>query len=287
MEAIRIVFIGAGNMAQALLSGLRQQNTSLALHAIDPSETAREQVNRTNGVACSSNILDAQEHIKNADTVVLAIKPQVMPDVLDALKPIIRPRQLVLSIAAGILSTQMTRRLYPEQPIIRAMPNTPALINAGISGLYANDSVNEHQRLLAERILGAAGEYLWLENERDIDAVTAVSGSGPAYFFYLLEAMVDGGVAAGLTPEVALKLALNTGYGATTMALQMASQNNTLPITLREQVTSPGGTTEAAVNRLNKGHFKATIVSAILKAQQRGATLAQQSETPENSENHN
>lgn len=279
MEAIRIVFIGAGNMAQALLSGLRQQSASMALHAVDPSDSVREQVNRSNGVACSPSISEAGTQLQEADAIVLAVKPQVMSVVLEELRPIIGARQLVISIAAGIPIEHIVAGLHPEQPVVRAMPNTPALINAGISGLYASKQVNDHQVSLAERTLRAAGEIIWLETENLMDAVTAVSGSGPAYFFYLLEAMTEGGTAAGLAPETALKLALSTGAGATAMALQSEAS----PATLRQRVTSPGGTTQAALDRLDKGHFKATVVSAIEKATLRGRELAQNSKTNEKS----
>jgi pyrroline-5-carboxylate reductase len=273
-----IAFIGGGNMATALISGLSSQvDQGLTIRVAEPSEEARARLQSSFDVFVSAS---AASVAHGADVIVLAVKPQVLPVVLSELSGLIEPGQLVLSIAAGATIDAIGRQLGPRQAIIRSMPNTPALVGAGISVLCAGEHCRSHHRDQAERILHAAGEVLWLEDETLMDAVTAVSGSGPAYFFLLAEALADAGVRLGLDQNVARKLAECTCIGAGAMLKQAISgqsatgQSTAGAAELRQRVTSPGGTTQAALNAFADGKFRELVYSAVAAAERRGNELS-------------
>ncbi|NVZ79319.1 pyrroline-5-carboxylate reductase, partial [Pseudomonas gingeri] len=216
MSNNRITFIGAGNMAASLIGGLRAEGLDAALiRASDPGAETRTRVQAEHGIEVFA---DNAEAIEGADVVVLAVKPQAMKAVCEALRPHLKPHQLVVSIAAGITCASMNNWLG-AQPIVRCMPNTPALLRKGVSGLFATGQVSAGQRQQAQTLLSAVGTALWLDEEQQLDAVTAVSGSGPAYFFLLIEAMTAAGEKLGLSREVATQLSQQTALGAAHMAV--------------------------------------------------------------------
>jgi len=263
-----IAFIGGGNMATALIAGLAKTgDQSVSLRVADPSKDARIRLQAAFGAHVCSH---AAEAAQGADVIVLAVKPQVVPQVLDELAGNVRPEQLLLSVAAGTTIDSISARMPPRQAIVRAMPNTPALVGEGISVLCAGEFSRKHHRDQAARILRAAGEVLWLEDEALMDAVTAISGSGPAYFFFLAEAMAEAGVRLGLSEDMSRKLAEKTCTGAGAMLKNSgeAAQD------LRRRVTSPGGTTEAALNALTQGRFFDLILAAAIAAERRGNELS-------------
>lgn len=266
-----IAFIGGGNMATALISGLiRSGKTDLTIRVSDPNQDARRRLQSDFGITVSA---DAPSTVSSAEVVVLAVKPQVMPAVLQELSGLLQPQQLVLSIAAGITMERIAASLGPAQAIIRCMPNTPALIGAGITGLCANAHCRDHHRRQAERVLRVAGEIVWIADESMMNAVTAISGSGPAYFFALTEALADAGSRLGLPIEVARKLAASTCAGAGAML-----KNSTASVSeLRQRVTSPGGTTQAALASLASDHFAEHVYRAAAAAHQRGGELSGES----------
>ncbi|MHC8353484.1 pyrroline-5-carboxylate reductase [Pseudomonas sp. RT4P38] len=269
MSKTRIAFIGAGNMAASLIGGLRAKGLDAAqIRASDPGAETRAKVNAEHGVEVFADNSDA---IQGADVVVLAVKPQAMKAVCEAIRPSLKPNQLVVSIAAGITCASMNNWLG-AQPIVRCMPNTPALVRQGVSGLFATAEVNAEQRQQAEELLSAVGIALWLNEEQQLDAVTAVSGSGPAYFFLLIEAMTAAGVKLGLPPETAAQLTLQTALGAAHMAV--ASDVDAAE--LRRRVTSPAGTTEAAIKSFQAGGFEALVEKALGAAAHRSAEMAEQ-----------
>ncbi len=214
---------------------------------------------------------DNAEAIEGADVIVLAVKPQAMKAVCQALRPSLKPQQLVVSIAAGITCSSMNSWLG-AQPIVRCMPNTPALLRQGVSGLYATAEVSAQQRQQAEALLSAVGIALWLDQEQQLDAVTAVSGSGPAYFFLLIEAMTAAGEKLGLPRETAAQLTLQTALGAAHMAVS----SDVDAAELRRRVTSPAGTTEAAIKSFQAGGFEALVEKALGAAAHRSAEMAEQ-----------
>lgn len=269
MSHPRIAFIGAGNMAASLIGGLLAQGIPAShIRASDPGAEQRTKIAAEHGIALFA---DNAEAILNADVIVLATKPQVLKDVCLALAPSLQDGQLLLSIAAGISCASLGNWLG-ARPIVRCMPNTPALLRQGVSGLYANAHVSPTQRALAEQLLSAVGIALWLENEQQIDAVTAVSGSGPAYFFLLIEAMSAAGEQLGLPKAIAAQLTLQTALGAAHMAV--ASDVDAAE--LRRRVTSPNGTTEAAINTFQAGGFAELVEQALSAAAKRSAELAEQ-----------
>lgn len=213
----------------------------------------------------------AELDFADSDLLILAVKPQIMDVVCESLKDRLPPGLPVLSIAAGKSAGYFRAQFSADTPIIRSMPNTPAAIGEGITALYATGSVTDKQRQIAADLLGAVGQTLWLEDEGLMDAVTAVSGSGPAYVFYMIETMAQAGEAAGLSPEHALKLARQTVIGAAALA---AADADTPAGTLRENVTSPGGTTAAALNVLMNGEFQEIMTKAVKAAAARGKELA-------------
>jgi pyrroline-5-carboxylate reductase len=263
-----IGFIGAGNMATALIEGLLA--TGVAPGKLWASDTTADKLAllAAKGIHTTT---DNAAVVQACDVVILAVKPQVMAAVVSALQaPLAGKSALLISIAAGTTIARLTQWTAPQQAIVRCMPNTPALLQAGASALYANPYVSEAQRTTAFSILQAVGLVCWLEQESQMDAVTALSGSGPAYFFLLLEALQSAGVELGLSAEVARSLALQTAYGAAKLAL--ASDVDAAE--LRRRVTSPGGTTEAAIRQFESEHFREIVGRALSKAALRSAELA-------------
>ena len=262
----KIAFIGGGNMAQALIGGLLAQHIDASQITVAEPVEALHAALKKQGVRVTTSNEDA---IKAADVVILAVKPQVMAQVLSPLREQFKT-QLIISIAAGVTISTLSRLLGGYTQIVRAMPNTPALIQAGATGLYAQTSVDRHARDLASHVLAAAGLVLWVEKENLLDAVTAVSGSGPAYFFYMMQAMIEAGEAQGLSTEQATALTLQTALGAA----KMASISEHTPAQLRKNVTSPNGTTQAAIETLDAAQVSTHIRAALHAAATRSAELA-------------
>lgn len=255
-------------MATALISGLmRKPRSGTEVRVAEPNQQARQRLRAEYGV---QTFASASEAVGDADVIVLAVKPQVMYSVLAEIGNSVLPTQLILSIAAGTTIASIVKQLNPDQAVIRCMPNTPALIGAGISGLYANPHCRQHHREQAERILAAAGDTVWIADERLMDAVTAISGSGPAYFFLLTEALASAGEELGLPKEVAQQLASKTCVGAGAM-LAEASES---AAELRQRVTSPGGTTQAAIECFEQGGLRDIVLRAAKAADDRGRELA-------------
>lgn len=265
---MQIAFIGGGNMATAMISGLKERHgTRVQIQVADPNEDARKRLQSSFDVTVSASTAEAAA---GADVIVLAIKPQVMPMVLADLSGAIEPGQLVLSIAAGITIGQIAAGLDSQQAIVRSMPNTPALIGAGISGMCASATCRPHHLEQAERVLQAAGKVVRIDDENLMDAVTAISGSGPAYFFLLAECLAQAGTKLGLPEDIARQLAEQTCSGAGAM-LEQADED---AAELRRRVTSPGGTTQAALETFEQGGFAALVLAAAEAAERRGKELA-------------
>ena len=258
-------------MAQCLLRGLIDAGHEAGrLVASDPDAACREAVASLGASAVERN----QDAVDRADVVVLAVKPQALPTVLQELQ--MPTDQLLVSICAGVPIAGIAAATAAAQPIVRTMPNTPALLCAGVTALCANAAASERQRALAERILAAVGKTVWVADEALLDAVTAVSGSGPAYFFHLMEAMIAAGRGLGLPDGLAATLTIETALGAALMARQGAQS----PAELRRRVTSPGGTTEAALNTLSDHRTDQALVEAIGAACGRSKELAQAFQAP-------
>lgn len=265
---MRITFIGGGNMAIALIGGLKKQGFSIAgVQVVEPDPEARERLTAAFGVR-STAAVDAAALA--CEVLVLAVKPQQMQEALAPLTSRLSG-QLVLSIAAGLRLEAIARWLGGHRRLVRAMPNTPALVGAGISGLYAAPEVDEQGRTQAEKILGAVGATLWVEDEARIDAVTAVSGSGPAYVFYFIEAIEAAARELGCDAVSARRLTVDTFLGAA----QLAAQSSESVATLRERVTSKGGTTEAALCAFAECGVAEAIGQGVLAAYSRGQELGQ------------
>ncbi|HEY8084093.1 MAG TPA: pyrroline-5-carboxylate reductase [Methylophilaceae bacterium] len=260
-----ISFIGGGNMAKALIIGLLGNGTPAAqITVVDPDAGKRAQLQQEFGI----NVSDQLAAAAHADSIVLAVKPQQLRDIAIFLSSLLQ-RQLVISIAAGIRTGDLIRWLGGYNKVIRVMPNTPAQVQAGVSALYASPQVSLEQKQQAFRILEAAGTCIWLEDETQMDAVTAISGSGPAYMFYFLEAMQQAGTVLGLSPEQTRVLALQTMQGAAKLAASSPEEFDTL----RAQVTSKGGTTEQAINSMQNSQVKEHIIKAIESAAARSKEL--------------
>jgi pyrroline-5-carboxylate reductase len=267
-DSLTISFIGGGNMATALIGGLAGKLTAAAnLHVVEINPQARGKLEAL-GVRTSAAI-DAT--VADSDVIILAVKPQQMREVAAELKPHVST-QLVLSIAAGIRAVDLSRWLGGHAAIVRTMPNTPALIGRGITGMVAMPGVTAAQRADADAILRAVGTTVWLDDEALIDPVTALSGSGPAYVFYFIEAMQQAGVQLGLTAAQASELAIATFAGAAHLAADATD-----PVSvLRERVTSKGGTTYAALTSMQESGVAASIVRAIEAAAARGRELGEE-----------
>ncbi|WP_307012074.1 pyrroline-5-carboxylate reductase [Acinetobacter calcoaceticus] len=262
-----ICFIGGGNMAQALIGGLVSRGLPpTRITVSDPVEQIRQLLQEKEVHVTQDNMAA----IQNADVVVLAVKPQVLATVLRPLKGLLSDK-LVISIIAGA-EIQTISNLIDSDRIVRVMPNTPALVQTGAHGIYANDVVGASDRELTSQILAATGLTIWVNSEAQIDAVTAVSGSGPAYFFYLMESMIRAGKNLGLDEKVATALTLQTALGAA----QMAITSSNTPSELRKNVTSPNGTTQAALEVFDRAQISQNIQSALAAAQKRSQELAQE-----------
>ena len=266
---MNISFVGGGNMAAALIGGLLGKGHSAAgIGVIEPQAEARARLAAQFGVACVDSVAAAA---KLGEVVVLAVKPQQMRAAAQALQPRLA-RELVISIAAGIRLADLSRWLGGYATLVRCMPNTPALVGAGISGLYASAAVDSAQRALAEGILGAVGATLWVREEAQLDPVTAISGSGPAYVLYFIEALQRAAQEMGFSAADARKLAVETFLGTARLAAQSAEEVTLL----RERVTSKGGTTERALASMNADRVQELIVRALHAANQRAHELGQQ-----------
>lgn len=266
----KISFIGGGNMAQALISGLLAKGILPEYITVsDPNPDNREQLQAKgiNTIDSAKNPLDALM----ADVVVLAVKPQIMSTVLADFSQVL-DKQLIISVAAGLSTDSLTKMLNGYQNIVRAMPNTPAMVQAGATGLYATDSIDEQEKQLATELMGASGLVIWVDDEEQLHAVTAVSGSAPAYFFYFIESVIQGGIDLGLSQEQASALAMQTALGAAKMSI---SSDDT-PEQLRRKVMSPGGTTEAAVHSLQADKVNELIGKAMQACVKRSREMSGQ-----------
>lgn len=263
---MKITFIGGGNMATALIGGMLQQGAAPSdVTVVEIVPEARERLKRELGVRA---VAGPAEGVPGSETVVLAVKPQQLGEAARALRPLLTD-QLVISIAAGIRAPDLSRWLGGYQNVVRAMPNTPALIRKGMTGLYALPGVSAAGRRGAESVLGAVGEILWLENDAMMDAITAVSGSGPAYVFYFTEALQQAAQELGFAPADAKRLALATFQGAS----ELAATSGEEPAALRARVTSKGGTTERAVAAMDRAQVKIGIAGAVAAAAARSREL--------------
>lgn len=262
-----ISFIGGGNMAQALIGGLISRGLpATRITVSDPVEKVRallaeKEINVTG---------DNSAAIQDADIVVFAVKPQVLAQVLQPLKGLVNDK-LIISIVAGAEIATLASLLGTAR-IVRVMPNTPALVQTGAHGLYAHEDVENSDRDLASQVLASTGLTIWVNSEAQIDAVTAVSGSGPAYFFYMMESMIRAGKNLGLDEKVATALTLQTALGAA----QMAITSSNTPAELRKNVTSPNGTTQAALEVFDRAQISQNIQAALAAAQKRSQELAQE-----------
>ncbi|WP_374473611.1 pyrroline-5-carboxylate reductase [Arenimonas sp.] len=270
MSEHTLAFIGGGNMARSLIGGLVARGVAPeSLRVAEPVAALREALSKDFGVRARESAPEAAE---GAGTWVLAVKPQVMRAVCESLAPLAQAsRPLVVSIAAGITTGQIEAWLGGGQAVVRTMPNTPALLGAGATGLYANAHVDAGQRERADSLMRAAGLTAWIPDEALMDAVTAVSGSGPAYVFLLAEAMQAASEAQGLAPDTARTLVLQTILGAA----RMLSESGEPAATLRQRVTSPGGTTQAAIESFEANGLRRIVDEAITAATRRGRELAQ------------
>ena len=256
-------------MASSLIGGLLANDYPADMITVaEPDNAKLKQLNQTFAIKTTT---DNNTAVTSSDIVILAVKPQILQQVCRDISDATQSKQpLIISIAAGIRSTDIDRWLGNNCALVRCMPNTPSLIQLGASGLYANPSVSKLQREIAEKILSAAGITLWVNNEELLDAVTAVSGSGPAYFFLLMEAMQKAGESLGLETTTARQLTLQTALGAA----QMAINSNDNPVDLREKVTSKGGTTEAAIRYFHEHNFEQTVLDALTEARNKAIDMA-------------
>jgi len=266
---MNITFIGGGNMASALISGLLQQGHPVGqICVVEINADSGEKIKNQFGV---SVVTDLPRGITCCDVIVLAVKPQQLHELTQVLRPLLN-NQLVISIAAGIRATDIMRWLGGYDRVVRAMPNTPSLVRAGVTGLYAAPDTSPQDKRNAELILGAVGSILWVDEEEMLHSVTAMSGSGPAYVFYFIESMQQAGVELGLTPEQARQLALQTFLGAA----KLADQSDEDAAVLRARVTSKGGTTEQAIQSMERNTVKSKIVAAIHAANTRSQELSEE-----------
>jgi len=262
-----ICFIGGGNMAQALIGGLLARGLpATRITVADPVEQIRSLLQEKDIHVTEDNIAA----IHDANVVVLAVKPQVLAKVLQPLKGLFAGK-LLISIVAGAQIATIAELVESDQ-VVRVMPNTPALVQTGAHGLYASPAVQQADRDLASQILASTGLTLWVNTEEQIDAVTAVSGSGPAYFFYMMESMIQAGKNLGVDEKVATALTLQTALGAAQMAITSSSS----PSELRKNVTSPNGTTQAALEMFDRAQISQNIQAALAAAKKRSQELAQE-----------
>ena len=263
-----IGFIGAGNMGYALIKGLINSGyPSENIKACDPNEDLLQKRSKEFGI---NVYIDNAELLKACDVVVLAVKPQVLTKVCTGLRDSIKPNHLVISIVAGIRANDINRWLGGEFALVRSMPNTPALMQQGITGMFANKLVSDEQKSIVSTILSTVGQCFWVKEEKLIDAITAISGSGPAYFFLLMQSMTQAAIALGLDKETASALSVQTGYGASMMAVESGED----PQTLRQNVTSPNGTTQAAIESFQDQNFEGIVATATRAAYDRAHEIS-------------
>lgn len=265
----RLAFIGGGNMARSLIGGLLKTGVAPATISVsEPQAASRETLGREFGVACYA---ENQQAAAEAEVLVLAVKPQIMPAIHAELQETLqRNRPLLISIAAGVRLEQLARWFGEDLPIVRCMPNTPSLIGAGATGLCANSHVSAAQKDTAQQVLDSAGMTRWIDDEALMDTVTAISGSAPAYFFAIVEALEDAAVAQGLPRETARALAAQTCFGAGQMMVESGED----PAVLRKRVTSPNGTTQAALESFTADDLPRIVARAVTAARDRGVELA-------------
>ena len=267
-NATNIGFIGAGNMAYALINGLLNNGyDSKNIKASDPNDELlrkREEELNITTFAANSSLLEV------CDIIVFAVKPQVLSEVCLELRDNIKPNHLFISIVAGIRVNDINRWLGGNYSLVRTMPNTPALMQHGVTGLFPNELVNDEQKALVTTILSSVGDCFWVNEERLIDAITAISGSGPAYFFLLMQSMTQAGMALGLDEKTAKELSIQTGFGASLMATKSGKD----PRTLRTNVTSPNGTTQAAIEYFQDQNFEGIVANATRAAFDRARELS-------------
>jgi pyrroline-5-carboxylate reductase len=263
-----IGFIGAGNMAYAIISGLI--NNDFSAENIKISDTNESLLSLRKKEFNLEVFTDNSELVRHCDVIVLAVKPQMLSSVCQLLKQALNSNTLIISIAAGVRVHDIDRWLGEDCAIVRTMPNTPALLNQGVTGMFANERVSDAQKELATSILNSVGQSLWVTDEVMLDAVTALSGSGPAYFFLMIESMSKAGVALGLDEKTAQSLSIQTALGAS----MMASVSDESPRNLRANVTSPNGTTQAAIESFQDQNFDMIVAHAMRAAFDRASQLA-------------
>nr|CRH07641.1 Pyrroline-5-carboxylate reductase [Candidatus Magnetococcus massalia] len=266
----KIAFLGGGNMARAIIQGLCQEGyPGKTIQVSEPFAERRTALQESFAVKVFEENSAA---VRKADLVVVAVKPNMVLNVLEEVAEHLKPDTVVLSIAAGMDLAAMESALNPDQPLIRAMPNTPALVGEGMTVLAPIRGTSDQAVALAEKVMGAVGQVAVVQNEALMDGVTALSGSGPAYFFLMAEALSDGGVAAGLPRDLADRLAVQTMMGSAAL-LKESGQH---PGVLKNQVTSPGGTTIAGIGALEQGGFRGTLMAAVDAACKRSKALSNQ-----------
>ena len=263
-----IGFIGAGNMAYALIKGLL--NNGFDASQINISDPNEELLRNRESELKVTTYSDNTSLLSNSDIIFFAVKPQVLSSVCLELKGVVKSKHLFVSIVAGIRSSDINRWLGGNFSLIRTMPNTPALFQSGVTGLFANEVVDNEQKLLVSSILSSVGECFWVNEEKLIDAITAISGSGPAYFFLLMESMKQAGMALGLDEETANSLSIQTAYGASLMANKTGKDSRTL----RTEVTSPNGTTQSAIESFQDQNFEGIVANATRAAYDRARELS-------------
>ncbi len=270
---MRITFIGGGNMACALISGLLKQDYAAnQIYVVEIDDARRTKIKDMSGISVVADLVSGVASNKKEETdnvIVLAVKPQQLHALTQQLACLL-DKQLVISIAAGICATDIMRWLGGYKRIVRTMPNTPSLVGAGVTGLYAPPDTSEQDRLIAEKIMKAVGSVLWVDEEEMLHTVTAISGSGPAYVFYFIESMQQAGIELGLTKEAARQLSLQTFQGA----IKLANDSDEDAAVLRARVTSKGGTTQQAIASMETSDVKNKIVDAIHAANKRSKEMS-------------
>lgn len=271
MTTPKLAFIGAGNMAHSIVGGLVADGWDPA--SIVVADPDKDQLMSLSSRFPVRTTMENKKAAESSDVILMAVKPQIIHDVAKDLAAVIQNRQpLVISIAAGIRAADLERWMGGRCPVVRCMPNTPALVQSGATALFANKIVSKPQKDLAESILRSVGLALWVDDEAMLDVVTALSGSGPAYFFLIIEILEQAAAALGLKEETARLLAVQTAFGAAKMALESSED----AAALRQRVTSPGGTTEMALSVLEEGHIRALFNDALKAARDRAVALAEQ-----------
>jgi len=268
----KITFIGGGNMARAIYRGLIESGFPTEnIGVVDPSEAAQSAARASGLIRIAESATNAD---LSADLIVLAVKPQITGIALSPLAHRVSSTATVLSIIAGINSASLTNLLGlpSDETVVRSMPNTPALVGEGMTGLFSNSDQRAQGRLLAERVMSAVGQCVWVSNESDLDLVTAISGSGPAYFFLFMESLADAAVELGMSPQTAHQLSIQTALGAA----KLAQTSDDALAKLRENVTSPGGTTEQAIKSFEASELRAIVMSATRAAKKRSIELSEE-----------